>query len=107
MADWKDVWKDAVGAALAKLKARAPEAQGYLREVAESHKKSLRALLSAFADGRIDEPTLEGELADEKLVFEGELLAVQAMTKRAAQDAANAFFDVIEKAAATTIGGLL
>ena len=41
------------------------------------------------------------------MVFEGELLAVQAITKKAAQDAANAFFDVIEQAATKAIGGLL
>ena len=107
MADFNDIWKDALGAATGKLKSRAPEAQEFVREVAESHKKSLRALLSAFADGKIDEPTLESELADEKLVLQGELLALQAITKKAAQDAANAFMDVIEKAASTAIGGLL
>ena len=107
MADWKDVWREALDAAKDKVEKRAPEAQKFIRDVADAHKKSLASLLAAFTDGQIDEATLESELADEKLVFEGELLAVQAMTKKAAQDAANAFFDVIEKAVATGIGGLL
>ena len=107
MANWKDVWKEAIDAAHGKLKSRAPEAQSQLGDIAESHKKSLRALLSAFADGKIDEQTLEGELEEEKIVFEEDLLAVQTMTKKPAHDAANAFFAVIEQAATTTLGGLL
>jgi hypothetical protein len=107
MADFKNVFRDAIAAAQGKLEAQAPSAQQFLRDVADAHKKSLASLLSAFADGKIDQPTLESELADEKLVFQGELLAVQAIAKKAAQDAANAFFDVIDKALVAGIGGLL
>lgn len=107
MADFKEVFRDAIAAAQGKLQAQAPEAQEFVREVAAAHRKSLASLLAAFADGKIDEPTLESELEDEKLVFQGELLAVQAIAKKAAQDAANAFFDVLDKALVAGIGGLL
>src|SRR5215208_5907403 len=100
MTDWKEVWKEAISAARGKLEARAPEAQSQLGDIAEAHKKSLRALLSAFSDGKIDEQTLESELADERLVFERELLALPIVTKRAGRDATTAFFDAIEEAAA-------
>jgi hypothetical protein len=99
MTNWKDVWKEAIGAARGKLEARAPEAQSHLGDIADAHKKSLRALLSAFEDGKIDEQTLDSELVDERLVFERELLALQSVTKRAGREAANAFFDAIEEAA--------
>jgi hypothetical protein len=64
-------------------------------------------LLGAFADGKIDKATLASELEDEKRVLKTELLAAQAMGKKAAQDAANAFFDVIDAAVNAGIGGLL
>ena len=99
MSHWNDVWKEAIGAARGKLEARAPEAQPHLGDIAEAHKKSLRALLSAFEDGKIDEQTLDGELADERLVFERELLALPTVAKRAGREAANAFFAAIEDAA--------
>lgn len=107
MTDWKDVWTAAVGAATGKLEAQGAEVQDYLREIAAAHKASLQALLAAFTDGKIDKATVESELADEKRVLRAELLAVQAMTKKGAQDAANAFFGVIEDALKVGIGGLL
>jgi hypothetical protein len=107
MADWKDVFKDAVAAATGKLEARGAEASEYMKEVAAAHKKSLESLLAAFVDGQIDKETMESELADEKRIVQAELLAVRAIGKKAAQDAANAFFDVLENALAAGIGGLL
>lgn len=107
MADWKDVFKDAVAAGTAKLESRGEEATSYLKDVAKAHKASLESLLGAFVDGKIDRETMEAELRDERLVVESELLAVRAITKRAAQDAANAFFEVIEEALAAGIRGLL
>lgn len=107
MADWKDVFKDAIAAGTAKLEARGGEAASYLEEIAKAHKSSLESLLAAFLDGRIDKDTLDSELADEKRVLRTELLAVQAISKKGAQDAANAFFDVIEGALAAGMRGLI
>lgn len=107
MTDWKDVFKDATAAGTAKLGARGGEAADYLQEIAKAQKASLESLLTAFLDGRIDKETMEGELANEKRVLRTELLAVRAISKKGAQDAANAFFDVIEGAVAAGIKGLL
>jgi hypothetical protein len=105
--DWKDVFKDAVAAGTAKLEARGSEAASYLEDIVKAQKASLESLLKAFLDGRIDKETMEGELANEKRVLRAELLAVQAIGKKGAQDAANAFFDVIESALAAGIRGLI
>ena len=107
MADWKDLWKEAVAAATGKLESRGKDAQDYLKETLEAHKQALRSLLAAYADGQIDKETLESELADEKRVLRAELLAMEAMTKAAAQSAVNAFFNVLESALPAGIGGLL
>jgi hypothetical protein len=107
MADWKDVWNDAVKAGTGKLKSAGGDAHEYMKDISAAHKKSLASLLAAFTDGKIDQATMEAELEDEKRVLKAELLAVQAIGKKAAQDAANAFFEVIETAALKGIGGLL
>lgn len=107
MTDWKDVFKDAIAAGSAKLEARGEEAKSYLKDIAQAQKASLESLLAAFVDGKIDKETFEAELADEKRVLRTELLAVQAIGKKGAQDAANAFFEVLEGALAAGIKGLL
>lgn len=107
MKDWKQVIKDAIAAASAKLEARGGERAIYLEEVAKAQKAAIESLLTAFVDGRIDRETMDGELADEKRVMRAELLAVRAISKKAAQDATNAFFDVINGALATGIRGLI
>ena|SRR5437867_2728665 len=107
MADWKDVWSDAVKAATGKLAPRGKEAERYMRDAAAAHKKSIESLLAAFTDGKIDQATVDSELADEKRILRAELLAVQAIGKKAAQDAANAFFDVLESALVSGIRGLV
>ncbi len=107
MPDWKNVWNDALAAASGKLESHGVDARGYLKDIAAAHKAALESLLAAFTDGKIDRTTLDAELADEKRVLRTELLALQAMTKKAAQDAANAFFGAIESALPLGIGGLL
>ena|SRR5688572_24595221 len=105
--DWKEVFQDAVSASGAKLHARDQEAQKYLRDIAQAQKASLESLLAAFIDGRIDKETFEAELADEQRVMRAELLAVRAISKKGSQDAAQAFFDVIEGALSAGIQGLV
>lgn len=104
--DWKEVFKDAVSAAGAKVGARDKEAQKYLRDIAQAQKASLESLLAAFGDGRIDKETFEAELADEKRVMRAELLAVRAISNQGSQDAAKAFFVVMEDALAAGIRDL-
>ena len=107
MADWKDVWKEAVAAATGQVRSRGKEAEESLKQAAAAHKTSLESLLAAVADGQIDEETFKSELADEKRIMRAELLAARAIGKAGAQEAANAFFGVLEKAAQSVIGGLI
>ncbi len=107
MADWKEVFGDAIAAASDKLGSGGKKASDYLQDVAAAQKKSMESILRAFADGRIDRATMEAELEDEKRALRTELLAFQVIGKKAAQDAANAFFDVIRAAATAGIEGLL
>ena len=104
---FKDVWQDALDAALGRVRSRAPTTRDLVRDALDAHKHALRALLSALADGKIDETTFKSALDDEQLVLEGDLRAVRAMTHQAARNAAKTFMDVIEGAASQTLSGLL
>lgn len=97
MDDWNHAWRAALSAAGGKINSRAPDTEERVREITEAQKKSLESLLDAFAAGKIDRPTLDGELADEKRVLKAELLAARSMTRKKAQDATTAFFSVIRK----------
>lgn len=97
MDNWNRAWADALSAAGAKINSRAPDPGERVREIAEAQKKSLESLLDAFAAGKIDRPTLDGELADQKGALKAELLAARSMTRKKAQDATTAFFGVIRR----------
>jgi len=98
MIDWKDVWSDAVAAAEGAVRARTPAAAAFVKQIAEARKRRLVKLLAALADGALDQEAFDAELAEERLILESELLAAKIMAKKAAQEAANALFAVIEKA---------
>jgi hypothetical protein len=102
--DWKDVWAAAVTAAEDVVKAKAPAAKGFVRDVMQARERRLKLLMIAWADGALDEDTLEAELAEEQDILEMEFLAIQVMVKKAAQDAANAAFKVIGDALLKGIG---
>jgi hypothetical protein len=95
---WKSVWKEAVSAAIGKMKSRRTDTRKRLDQVTDAHKTSLASLLAAFADGKIDDGTFNGELADEKRILLANLLA-SGVAKKGAQDATAAFFRTIERAA--------
>lgn len=101
---WNEVWEAATGAAEDALKAKSPAARDFLRKTAEARQERLKLLLSALADGSLTEDTIQFELDLERLVLETELLALKVLAKKAAQDAANAFFAVIESALMKGIG---
>lgn len=96
--DWKDVWSDAVSAAATVVKAKAPAARKFVKEIAQARKRRIQLLLLAMADGALDQQTIDDELKDERAILESEFLAIQVMTKTAAQAAANALLDIIENA---------
>jgi hypothetical protein len=107
MATWDEVWKSATATATGSLNAHGAEVSAYLKESAEAHKQSLQDLAEAFANRQIDKATFERELEDERRVLRTELLAVRAISKKAAQDAANAFIDAIQGAVLKSIGGVI
>jgi hypothetical protein len=94
----KAVWKEAVSAATGKAKSRGSDARKRIDEVTAAHKTSLASLLAAFGDGKIDDVTFAGELADEKRILLANLLA-SGIAKKGAQDATTAFFAAIERGA--------
>jgi hypothetical protein len=106
MDNWNRAWTSALSAAGRKINSRAAGAEGRFGEVAEAQKKSLESLLDAFAAGKIDRPTLDGELADQKGALKAELLAARSMTRKKAQDATTAFFGVIRKVSSGGAGDL-
>ncbi|MDZ7652653.1 MAG: hypothetical protein U5L03_08980 [Burkholderiaceae bacterium] len=102
--DWGQVWESAVTAAEDVVKAKAPAAKKYVRGIMQAREQRLKLLMLAWADGALDEATLEAELKEEQDILEMEFLAVQVMVKKAAQDAANAVFEVIGDALLKGIG---
>lgn len=93
--DWNDVFASAVGAAVGAAKAKQPTARKYIRQVLEAREQRMRLLMAALADGALDESSLDDEFEEEKRIARMELLAITVLEKKAAQDAANAFFKVI------------
>jgi hypothetical protein len=93
--DWQDVFSSAVDAAIGAADEKKGAAKKYIRQVIEAREERLRLLMEAWADGALDDESLEEELEEEKRIVRMELLAIQVLTKKAAQDAVNAFFKVI------------
>jgi mannosyltransferase OCH1-like enzyme len=95
---WDEVWDEALTAAVDAAKAKAPAARDYIRRIAEARARRVELLVIAWAAGDLEEETLQAELDEERDLLRAEFLAIQVLTKKAAQDAANALFDVIESA---------
>lgn len=107
MADWTEVLRKAREAAVGELTAGGKGAHAFLKLVAASQRRSLESLLEAVTAGAIDAETFRQELADEQRVMRMELLSAQVIGKKAAQAAANAFFDCIRAALPKAITGLI
>lgn len=95
---WSEVWKQALAAAVGAAKAKTPQANEFIKKSARARAKRIELLMIAWADGDLDEETFQGELDEERDLLHAEFLAIQVLTKKAAQDAANALFEVIESA---------
>jgi hypothetical protein len=93
--EWDEVWKAAVGAAVDAAEAKTPQAKAFLRKTAAAREHRMKLLMAAWADGALDEETLEIELNEERRILRMEFLAIRVLTKKAAQDAANAMLKVI------------
>ena len=101
--EWDEVWEAALAAAGDSVKAEAPAANKHVRRIMEVREERLKLLLAAWADGALDEATLEEELRQEREILEMEFLAIQGLAKKTAQDAVNAIFAVLEDALITGI----
>lgn len=93
--DWEAILKSAAVAATATVKTNAPQAEDFLREIAQGHEAALKEIGEAFAVGDIDEATFKSELADEAKTLEAELRTVAVLSKAIAQRAVNAFRDAL------------
>ena len=96
--DWNEVWSSGVQAAEDVVNAEVPAARKYVRGILEGRERRLKLILLCWADGALDQASLEEEFEQERDTVELEFLAIKVMVKKAAQDAANAVFNVIENA---------
>lgn len=96
--EWSAVWESAVAGAEEIVRARSPAARKYVRGIMQAREQRLRTIMLAWADGALDEATLESELKEEQAILGTEFLAVRGLVKKAAQDAALAVFRIIGEA---------
>lgn len=96
--DIEKVLKDMAMAANNAVKDDIGEIQDYARQIVENEKQSLKNLGEARIRGDIDDDTFEHEMERQKKVVKAEFLAVQIMTKAAAQKAVNAAMETFKKA---------
>lgn len=96
--DWKTVWSNALQAAEDVVAAKAPTAKATVKAVAAARERRLKLLMVALADGALDEQAIDDELKDEQAILEAEFLAIRVLTKKTAQDAANAIIGTITNA---------
>ena len=99
MARWKKELRSAAASASDRLPARSKDARQSIARVVEAYDTSLRSLLSAFADGLIDEETFDVELEDQRRSFLNELGAMKGVPKKSGRAAGKAFFDAVAAAA--------
>ena len=96
--DWSAVWDAALAAGENVVVKQAPTARKFVRQIMQAREQRLKLLMIAWADGALDEETLEAELEEEREILEMEFLALQVLAKKTAQDAVNAVFKVITDA---------
>jgi hypothetical protein len=102
MARWKKELRYAAAAATDRLSSRSESARKSVARLIEAYDKSLRSLLSAFADGLIDDGTFKVELADQRRAFLRELGAMKGVPKQSGRAAGNTFFDAVAETALAT-----
>ena len=84
-----------------------PKVRECVKKALAEEKEFLDELAKARLDGEIDDDILEQQLRDEKATLTASLLVCQVLTKKMAQDSANAAIDVFNKAVKAALGGLL
>jgi len=105
--DIKAVLGDMLNAVRGVVSTEFPKVRDCVRKALADEKEFLEELAKACLDGEIDDDTLAQQLHDEKATLEASLLVCQVLTKKMAQDSANAAIDVFNKAVNAAIGTLL
>jgi hypothetical protein len=82
------------------------EVKSVANEFLQRRKERLSLLAELRLSGELTQKKFDSRLEDEKLILEAELHAVAVISKAIAQKAANAAFDVLQKAIKTAIGTL-
>ena len=84
-----------------------PAVQRCMQSAVEEERAFLAELAAARIDGEIDDDILEAQLRDEERTFAATLLVCSVMTKKMAQDAANAAIDAFHRAVSIAVAAPL
>jgi hypothetical protein len=105
--DIKTVLGDMLAAISGVVSSEFPKVRECVKKALAEETDFLEELAKARLDGEIDDDILEQQLRDEKATLSASLLVCQVLTKKMAQDSANAAIDVFNAAVKTALGGLL
>lgn len=88
---------DMIGSAKNAAQNEGKNVLGYIQNVFESERETLKALCDARLAGQIDDAVFNQELVREKSVLEGELLTARIMSKAGIQKVLNAAMNVLQE----------
>lgn len=102
--DLDEVLANMLGAAKNSLKDNWEFAKETANGFLQNRKERIDLLTSLRLNNQLSEKFFKDRLLDEKKIFASELHALAIITKVMAQNAANAAFDVLEKAVTAALG---
>jgi hypothetical protein len=105
--DIRTVLGDMLSAVRGVVASEFPKVRECVKKALAEEQAFLEELAKARLDGEIDDDILAQQLHDEKATLEASLLVCRVLTKKLAQDAANAAIDVFNGAIQAALGSLL
>ena len=105
--DIKTILGDMLSAISGVVSSEFPKVRECVKKALADEKEFLEELAKARLDGEIDDDILAQQLHDEKATLETALLVCRVLTKKMAEDSANAAIDVFNTAVKTALGGVL
>src|SRR5688572_3857560 len=105
--DIKTVLGDMLSAVRGVVASEFPKVRECVKKALAEEQAFLEELAKARLDGEIDDDILAQQLHDEKATLEASLLVCRVLTKKLAQDSANAAIDVFNGAIQAALGSLL
>lgn len=105
--DIDTILKDMLAAIKRSVKDDWSEVKDVASQFLERRKDRLTLMAQLRLSGELSKEKFESRLADEKLIAEAELNAIAVVSKAMAQNAANAAFDVLNKAVKTALQAAL